>query len=61
MWQGPKEDENTDLTELTQDFRACKLKGKRHDPVDWFAEMDEMNGQLKEIDPEFAKSKKEHI
>ena len=51
--------DDTDLTELTQDFRACKLKGKRHDPVDWFADMDEINGQLKEIDPDFAKSDKE--
>ena len=51
--------EDTDLSELIEDFEACKLKGKKQDPDDWFTEMDEINGQLKEIDPDFAKSEKE--
>ena len=54
---GNKED--TDLTELLEDFAECKLKNKRADPLDWFVEMDVINRQLQQIDKDFAKSKKE--
>ena len=54
---GKKED--SDLTELTHDLSACKLKGKNQDPGNWFDEIDEINGQLEIIDKDFGKSKKE--
>ena len=54
---GKKED--SDLTELTHDLSACKLKGKYQDPGDWFDEIDEINSQLEIIDKDFSKSRKE--
>ena len=51
--------EDSDLTELLDDFADCKLKSKKHDPDDWFAELEQVNEHLKEIDKDFAKSDKE--
>ena len=52
-------EEDSDLTDLLDDFKECKLKGKRNDPEDWFGELDEINEQLEKIDNEFKKSSKE--
>ena len=51
--------EDSDLTELLDDFANCKLKHRKHDPSDWFMELDAINEQLGDIDADFAKSKKE--
>ena len=51
--------EDSDLTELLEDFATCKLKSKWEDPMDWFVELDAINEQLQEIDDDFAKSEKE--
>ena len=52
-------EEDSDLTDLIEDFKECKLKGKKHDPEDWFGELDEINEQLEKIDSDFKKSDKE--
>ena len=54
---GSEEDE--DLTDLLDDFKECKLRTKKTDPEDWYAELDQLNEQLEEIDTDFAKSDKE--
>ena len=51
--------EDSDLTELMDDFSNCKLQHKKQDPTDWFVELDAINEQLGEIDKDFTKSKKE--
>ena len=51
--------EDEDLTDLLDDFKECKLKSKKVDPEDWYAELDQINEQLEEIDGDFAKSDKE--
>ena len=38
---GSEEDE--DLTDLLEDFKECKLKSKKTDPDDWFAELEMLN------------------
>ena len=48
---GTKEDK--DLTKLVDEFNECKLKSRKHDPEDWFAELDTVNEQLGEIDLDF--------
>ena len=52
-------EEDTDLTDLLEDFNECVLKSKRHDPEDWYAELEQINEHLEEIDTDFAKSEKE--
>ena len=54
---GSEEDE--DLTDLLDDFNDCKLKSKKNDPEDWYAELEMINEQLEEIDSAFKKSEKE--
>ena len=54
---GTEEDE--DLTDLLDDFKDCKLKSRKTDPEDWYAELEQINEQLEEIDSDFAKSEKE--
>ena len=54
---GSEEDSN--LTDLLDEFMECNLKGKKHDPEDWFRELDEINEQLEKIDPDFKKTEKE--
>ena len=51
--------EDTDLTELLDDFENCKLKSRKDDPDDWFAELEQINEHLGEIDKDFRKGKKE--
>ena len=48
--------EDADLTELLDDFEACKLGSKRDDPEDWFAKLEQINEQLEDIDKDFKKS-----
>ena len=59
----PKKDankEDEDLDDLLDNFKICKLRSRKVDPEeDWFAELDEVNEQLEEIDPDFKKSEKE--
>ena len=52
-------EEDTDLSDLLDDFNDCVLKSKRKDPEDWYAELDQINEQLEGIDAAFAKSEKE--
>ena len=54
---GTEEDE--DLTDLLEDFEECKLKSKKNKPEDWFAELEQINKQLEDIDMDFVKSDKE--
>ena len=56
---GSEEDE--DLTDLLDDFKECTLKSKKSDPEDWFAELEQINEQLEDIDKDFAKSEKEVV
>ena len=52
-------EEDTDLSDLLEDFNECTLKSKKHDPEDWFGELEQINEQLNDIDKDFAKSEKE--
>ena len=54
---GSEEDE--DLTDLHEDFKECKIKSKKVDPEDWFADLDMINEQLEGIDSDVMKSEKE--
>ena len=51
--------EDSDLTELLDDFDNCKLDDKKTDPEDWFADLEQINEQLGDIDQDFKKSTKE--
>ena len=46
-------EEDSDISDLLDDIKTCRLRGKKHDPDDWFAEIDQINEQLGEIDPDF--------
>ena len=52
-------EEDTDLTDLLEDFKTCKLRSKKRDPEYWFAELDEINEQLGGIDVSISKNDKE--
>ena len=52
-------EEDTDLTDLLDDFNECKLKSKKKNPEDWFADIEQINEQLGDIDTDFQKSEKE--
>ena len=52
-------EEDTDLSDLLDDFNDCTLKSKKCDPEDWYAELEQINEQLSEIDTAFMKSDKE--
>ena len=52
-------EEDKDLTDLLEDFKDCKLKSKKVDPEDWYAEIEQINEQLEEIDSDFKKTDKE--
>ena len=52
-------EEESDLAELMDDLKHCTLKSKSKDPEEWFAELDQINEQLGEIDQDFAKNEKE--
>ena len=52
-------EEDTDLTDLLEDFKTCKLRSKKRDPEYWFAELDEINEQLGGIDVSISKNNKE--
>ena len=52
-------EEDTDLSDLLDDFNECGLKTKKMDPEDWYAELDQINEQLEGIDTSFKKSEKE--
>ena len=51
--------EDSDLTELLDDFENCNLEDKRADPEDWFANLEQINEQLEDIDKDFKKISKE--
>ena len=53
--------EDTDLTDLTNELNQCKLGSKKIDPDKWFAELEYINKELKEIDPQFHKEDKEIV
>ena len=46
-------EEDSDLSDLLDDLKSCKLKGRKHDPEDWYAELDQVNELLGEIDNDF--------
>ena len=52
-------EEDTDLSDLLNDFNECVLKSKKKDPEDWYAELDQINEQLEAIDVSFSKGDKE--
>ena len=52
-------EEDSDVTDLLEDFKDCNLRSKRKDPEDWFGRLDEINELLEEIDPGFKKNEKE--
>ena len=52
-------EEDTDLTDLLDDFKESKLKSKKKDPEDWFSEIEQIKEQLDAIDNTFVKSEME--
>ena len=36
-------EEDTDLSDLLDDFNECVLKSKKRDPEDWYAELEQIN------------------
>ena len=52
-------EEDSDVTDLLEEFKDCNLKNKRKDPEGWSGRLDESNGLLEEIDPGFKKNEKE--
>ena len=49
------EEDESNLTELLQEFTGCKLKDTETDPDSWFLEMDRINNKLKSIDVKYEK------
>ena len=49
------EQDESNLTQLLQEFTKCKLEGIEVDPDTWFLQLDQINGKLASIGAEYEK------